>query len=334
MAFFYCTALKSINIPEGVQEIRQSTFSACSSLEEVTIPASVTNIQGWAFDNCSNLQRVYCKPTTPPTLYNAMFDEAHASLKIYVPVGSLDSYKKKQYWSGYADKIERYYTPTECTSLTIEEDDVEGRMTTTSVRYTAITNGVTFDGVAVNGITITGEGISNTFEPNLSETESVKREVSFTYLGRTATTTITLSPYVARYYTVDLNSGAWGLSSVANPDASMYDGVYESQSNYHVNSKTATMYINITGYDKFDIYVRSNGERGYDYVNVYELDSTSTIKYSFEDNKSSGTAISNYTLITFSNIDKGEHRIRISYRKDSSDYEGTDRGYLLIPKNQ
>lgn len=334
MAFYMCTALSSITIPDGVQEIKQSTFSYCTSLEEVTIPANVTNIQGWAFDNCSNLQRVYCKPTTPPTLYNAMFDEAHASLKIYVPVGSLDSYKKRQYWSGYADKIERYYTPTECTSLTIEADDVEGRMTTTSVRYTAITNGVTFDGVAVNGITITGEGISNTFEPNLSETESVEREVSFTYLGRTATTTITLSPYVARYYTVDLNSGAWGLSSVANPDASMYDGVYESQSNYHVNSKTATMYINITGYDKFDIYVRSNGEREYDYVNVYELDNTSTIKYSFEDNKSSGTAISNYTLITFSNIDKGEHRICISYRKDSSDYEGTDRGYLLIPKNQ
>ena len=94
------------------------------------------------------------------------------------------------------------------------------------------------------------------------------------------------------------------------------------------------MYINITGYDKFDIYVRSNWESGYDYVNVYELDSTSTIKYSFEDNKSSGTAISNYTLITFSNIDKGEHRICISYRKDSSDYGGTDRGYLLIPKDQ
>lgn len=333
MAFFNCTALKSINIPEGIQQIRQSTFSACSSLEEVTIPASVTNIQGWAFDNCFKLQRVYCKPTTPPTLYQGMFDEAHASLKIYVPANSLDSYKKKQYWSAYASKMDIYYTPTECAALTIEADDTEGRMTTTTVRYTAVTNGMTFNDVAVSGVTVTGEGISNTFEPNTSTTESIEREVSFTYLGMTATTTITLSPYIERFYTVNFND-AWRLSSVANPDASLYDGVYESNSNYHINSKTATMYINITGYDEFTIYARSNGEKGYDYVNVYDLDSTSTIKYSFSDNKNSGTAIGNYTPITFSNIGGGEHSIRISYRKDSSDYEGTDRGYLIIPKNQ
>jgi hypothetical protein len=94
------------------------------------------------------------------------------------------------------------------------------------------------------------------------------------------------------------------------------------------------MYINITGYDEFTIYARSNGEKGFDYVNVYELDDSSTIKYSFSNNKNSGTAIGNYTPITFSNIGGGEHTIRISYRKDSSDYEGTDRGYLIIPKNQ
>jgi hypothetical protein len=48
----------------------------------------------------------------------------------------------------------------------------------------------------------------------------------------------------------------------------------------------------------------------------------------------SGTAISNYTYVEFTGIDQDEHRITIVYRKDSSSSSGTDRGYVLIPKNQ
>ena len=35
-----------------------------------------------------------------------MFDGIHSSAKIYVPTGSGDAYKAKQYWSDYADIIE------------------------------------------------------------------------------------------------------------------------------------------------------------------------------------------------------------------------------------
>lgn len=94
------------------------------------------------------------------------------------------------------------------------------------------------------------------------------------------------------------------------------------------------MYIDIEGYDTFTIYVRSYAESNYDYVTVYNLDSTSSAKVTTNGNQQSGTSISSYTPVTFSNIGGGSHRIAIEYKKDGSQNSNSDRGYVLIPKNQ
>lgn len=135
-------------------------------------------------------------------------------------------------------------------------------------------------------------------------------------------------------YTVALNN-AWRKStSVSNPNSSLYDGVYESYSNYNVHNKSAWMYIDIEGYTEFTIYVRSYAESNYDYVTVYNLDSTSSAKMTTQGNQQSGTSISSYTPVTFSNIGGGSHRIAIEYKKDDSQNSNSDRGYVIIPKNQ
>ena len=143
-------------------------------------------------------------------------------------------------------------------------------------------------------------------------------------------------------YTVNLNS-QWQLStSKANPDSSLYEGVYESFSNYNVNSGTATMTITISGYKKFSLYIRSYAESNYDYVMVSQLDKTITGSSSYSDttlvkahtrgNQQSGTAISNYTLVEYDNMTGGTHTITIVYRKDGSVNNNDDRGYVLISK--
>ncbi len=48
-AFSCCINLRSINIPEGVQKIRSSTFSQCWSLEGIELPSSITSIEWCAF---------------------------------------------------------------------------------------------------------------------------------------------------------------------------------------------------------------------------------------------------------------------------------------------
>ena len=94
------------------------------------------------------------------------------------------------------------------------------------------------------------------------------------------------------------------------------------------------MYIDIIGYTEFSIYVRSYAESTCDYVTVYNLDSTSSSKMTTSGKPNSGTAIGNYTKVTFTGIDGGIHRIAIKYGKDASVDSGSDRGYVLIPKNQ
>ena len=234
------------------------------------------------------------------------------------------------------------YTPTSCTSLTITADDVSGKYTTTTIYYTAVTNGTDTNGNAINNVTITGTATSASFPQNTSTTNSVQRTISYTYLGKTATTTITHGVWVDSQYTVNLNSQWQKSTTITNPDTTLYDGVYESFSNYNVNSAAAIMKITIEGYSDFKFYIRSYAESNYDYVMVSQLDqtidnntsysNTTLVKAHTRGNQQSGTALSNYTLVEFTNIDGGKHVITIVYRKDGSAHSGNDRGYVLIPK--
>ena len=151
------------------------------------------------------------------------------------------------------------------------------------------------------------------------------------------------SAVALKSYTVDLN-GQWRQStSQTNPDSVVYDGVYESNSNYNVNNGFAKMYVRISGYDEFTIYIRSYGESSYDYTLAFNPDvdvtsnpstSTSGVKAHTSRNQQSGQAIGNYTKVTYTNLASEDHFICIVYRKDGSVNNGNDRGYVLIPKEQ
>ena len=57
-AFSGCTGLKSVTIGKNVTRIGQEAFSGCSSLTSITIPDSVTSIGYSAFDGCSSLKSI------------------------------------------------------------------------------------------------------------------------------------------------------------------------------------------------------------------------------------------------------------------------------------
>ena len=151
-------------------------------------------------------------------------------------------------------------------------------------------------------------------------------------------------PSTGGTYTVVLNSQWQKSTTISNPDSNTYDGVYESYSNKGVNNSAAVMYIDISGLSEFKLYIRSYAESNYDYVMVSQLDITITSGSSYSDttlvkahtrgNQQSGTSISSYTLVEFTGIDKGSHRITVLYRKDRSQHSYDDRGYVLIPKKQ
>ena len=57
-AFYYCTSLTSITIPNSMTSIGDGAFSACTSLASITIPDSVTSIGERAFSGCTNLASI------------------------------------------------------------------------------------------------------------------------------------------------------------------------------------------------------------------------------------------------------------------------------------
>ena len=57
-AFYNCTGLTSIAIPEGVTEIKMCAFSGCENLSNISFPNSLANIRQQAFEYCSSLTSI------------------------------------------------------------------------------------------------------------------------------------------------------------------------------------------------------------------------------------------------------------------------------------
>ena len=84
-AFFRCSKLETVVIPENVKNMTLGTFNACVSLKTVTI-LSPHEIEAWytsvyhTFSNCTSLE------------------------SIYVPAENLNYYKTTSPWSLYSSK--------------------------------------------------------------------------------------------------------------------------------------------------------------------------------------------------------------------------------------
>lgn len=123
-SFDYCEGLTAVTIPEGVETIGAYSFWNCNGLTSVTIPNSVTSIEAYGFRNCSKLANVTigsgltylglcgfynctalksitCNAVTPPTCYGSCFYEVPKDIPLYVPEGSVASYKGADEWKDF-----------------------------------------------------------------------------------------------------------------------------------------------------------------------------------------------------------------------------------------
>ena len=80
--FSGCTALKSINIPSSVTDIRDSAFNGCTALTSINIPSLVTNIGSSAFRSCVALTEVTL-PSGLTSLGKAAFYQCTELVSVY-----------------------------------------------------------------------------------------------------------------------------------------------------------------------------------------------------------------------------------------------------------
>ena len=127
--------------------------------------------------------------------------------------------------------------------------------------------------------------------------------------------------------TITLDSTTWEVSGTLVSGQTVYKSAIEGQA-----STTASAYIRIqpaeTG--SLTLMCRSNGEESWDYLKVYELDSTTSVLKSFE----SETSATDYTAVEFSIPDTESHFIYVEYVKDYSGDAGEDAAFIYTNSRQ
>ena len=120
-AFYYCSYLTTINIPEGVTSIESSAFYNCSSLIAITIPESVTSIRSSAFNGCSSLLDIYCYAENKPLTNSNAFNNSNISnATLHVPANAINNYKSIAPWSSFGTiKVIENVTLEKCATPTI-----------------------------------------------------------------------------------------------------------------------------------------------------------------------------------------------------------------------
>lgn len=358
-AFQNCRAFQAsaLALPSSLTSLGSYAYQGCYRLKQLEIPSALTVINDYAFAGCYGLSSIVDYRLTAQNVYSSTFGNNASNnasngyagynsrgnniLCTYVAANGFDD----GYWSDPLQNSAKcgfnlqYIDPENLKYCNVVFDAEDGDVTPTSADFiqrktykllptpTCPVETPYFGGWYI----ISGD------QSILVTSKDIVPEVS----------SLTLHAYYSEQpvcsYEVDLN-GQWRTStSQSNPDSSAYDGVYESNSNYNVGNGYAKMYVRISGYDEFTIYIRSYGESSYDYTLAFNEDvdvtsnpstSTSGVKVHTSGNQQSGQAIGNYTKVTYTNLAGGSHFICVVYRKDGSVNSGNDRGYVLIPSSQ
>ena len=83
-AFWGCSRLTDITIPESITEIGMGVFECCKSLTDITIPENATKIRGKTFKDCTNLSSIILPDGITEIGFNA-FENCSSLTRISIP---------------------------------------------------------------------------------------------------------------------------------------------------------------------------------------------------------------------------------------------------------
>lgn len=112
-AFFGCTRLKEITLPESVTTVDSGAFRACAQLEEVTLSSTMTVLSSSLFQGCSRLQSIELPPLVTEIEEKAFLS---CSLLSSINLGSTLTKVGKSAFS-YCEELSKIVLPPSVTTI-------------------------------------------------------------------------------------------------------------------------------------------------------------------------------------------------------------------------
>lgn len=255
--------------------------------------------------------------------YNTFYSVADANKKI----STAESFRTEQYLSNCTDLVKKL-SMVKVNIGNSHYEKVSDKVESLSGYRSMTEDGFKSLSAEANRLITEYNDNRSKYGTNAKTADGLKRDAGSYYTKAMAYYESLREPEI----TINTN-GEW--ISMTSPNTSYR--AYQSNSNWHRINQNAKMSFTIKGYESFTFYVRSDGESNYDYllVKMGQVPTTDSYYASTKGEANSGTSFYNYRAVTFSNLSKSsEYTIYVVYRKDGSGDNGTDRGYVLIPRTE
>lgn len=143
--FRNCNSIETLTMPNSVKTITNYACYNCTALKTITLSSKLESIGYNAFAECPKIRTIYAKSITPATLDESTFPNgAYMFATLYVPKGTLSSYKNANVWANFANIIEMDYDdvndipqPSKCSTPSINYSN--GKLT-----FSCETNGAEY----------------------------------------------------------------------------------------------------------------------------------------------------------------------------------------------
>ena len=118
-AFYNCSTLVSVTVPEGVQTLGAYAFYNNASLVKIKLPSTLNVIGNYAFGNCQQLMKMNVAAYAPPTVSSNTFYSVPRTATVYVPESAINTYKSTYIWneffieSNVQDALDNIFTDSE-----------------------------------------------------------------------------------------------------------------------------------------------------------------------------------------------------------------------------
>ena len=96
--------IRKATVEYGITSIGKYAFYGCSGLTELALPNSVTSIEEKAFSDCSGLAKITSLAEIPPVCSSNVFDGVNKiNCELIVPIVSVVAYKQARGWNEFSN---------------------------------------------------------------------------------------------------------------------------------------------------------------------------------------------------------------------------------------